>query len=101
MIRTEILGIAISENKRINGIEILEKEHKIAQYADDTTLLLKQDLSNLNRALGTLKFFHSVSGLKVNIETTNVVQLGVKGDSRMKSIEKNKTKMDTNLCYLV
>ena len=72
-----MLGIAIRENRRIEGITIYGHEHKISQYADDTTLVIKNDKANLNRVLDTLKFFHSTSGLKVNIEKTKVVQLGV------------------------
>ena len=62
--------MAIRENQRIEGITIYGHEHKILQYADDTTLVIKNDRGNLNRVLDTLKFFHSVSGLKVNVEKT-------------------------------
>ena len=41
VICAEILGMAIRENKRIEGIKIFGCEHKITQYADDTTLLTK------------------------------------------------------------
>ena len=41
VICAEILGIAIRENKRIEGITIFGYEHKISQYADDTTLITK------------------------------------------------------------
>ena len=93
VICAEILGIAIRENQRIEGITIYGHEHKISQYADDTTLVIKNDKSNLNRVLDTLKFFHSVSGLKVNIEKTKVVQLGVRGDGRMLNLEKEKLEL--------
>ena len=86
----EILGIAIRENKKIEGIEIFGYEHKISQYADDTTLITKNCKNSLNRILDTLNFFHKVSGLKVNIEKTKVVQLGNWGDSRMINLEKEK-----------
>ena len=36
----EILGILVRSNKNIRGIKIGEKEIKINQYADDTSLLL-------------------------------------------------------------
>ena len=87
VICVEILGIAIRENKRIEGIKLLGYEHKISQYADDTTLITKNCKNNLNRVLDTLKFFHKVSGLKVNIEKTKVVQLGTLGGGRMINLE--------------
>ena len=45
---------------------------------DDTTFLSKYDRNALNRVLETLKQFHKISGLNLNIEKTKVVQL-VKG----------------------
>ena len=100
VICAEILGIAIRENQRIEGITIYGHEHKISQYADDTTLVIKNDKSNLNRVLDTLKFFHSVSGLKVNIEKTKVVQLGVRGDGRMLNLEKEKLELTEEFVLL-
>ena len=96
----EILGIAIKENRRIEGISIYGHEHKISQYADDTTLVIKNDKGNLNRVLDTLKLFHSVSGLKVNIEKTKVVQLGVRGDGRMINLEKEKLELTDELVFI-
>ena len=52
-------------------------------------------MGNSNRALDTLKFFHSVSGLKMSFEKTKVVQLGVKGDS---GIKQGNIRMDNNSC---
>ena len=100
VICAEILGIAIRENRRIEGITIYGHEHKISQYADDTTLVIKKDKANLNRVLDTLKFFHSTSGLKVNIEKTKVVQLGVRGDGRMINLEKEKLELTEEFVLL-
>ena len=100
VICAEILGIAIRENRRIEGITIYGHEHKISQYADDTTLVIKHDKANLNRVLDTLKFFHSTSGLKVNIEKTKVVQLGVRGDGRMINFEKEKLELTEEFVLL-
>ena len=100
VICAEILGIAIRENRRIEGITIHGHEHKISQYADDTTLVIKHDKANLNRVLDTLKFFHSTSGLKVNIEKNKVVQLGVRGDGRMIHLEKEKLELTEEFVLL-
>ena len=51
VICAEILGIPNRENKNIEGMILMEKEHEISQYADDTTLLLKYDRNVLDRAL--------------------------------------------------
>ena len=96
----EILGIAIRENRRIEGIEIFGYEHKISQYADDTTLITKNCKNSLNRVLDTLKFFHGVSGLKVNIEKTKVVQLGKPGGSRMINLDKEKLELTDEFVLL-
>ena len=96
----EILGIAIRENKKIEGIEIFGYEHKISQYADDTTLIIKNCKNSLNRVLDTLKFFHGVSGLKVNIEKTKVVQLGKPGDSRMINLDNEKLELTDEFVLL-
>ena len=100
VICAEILGMAIRENKRIEGIKIFGCEHKITQYADDTTLLTKNYKNNINRVLDTLKFFHKVSGLKVNIEKTKVVQLGRVGDGRMINLEKEKLELTDEFVLL-
>ena len=47
-----------------------------------------------------MKFFHKVPGLKVNIEKTKVVQLGVAGDGRMINIEKEKLELTNELVLL-
>ena len=50
--------------EEVLGKAIREKDHKGSHYANDTTQLLKNDVRVLHRVLDTLKFFHSVSGLK-------------------------------------
>ena len=41
---------------------------------------------SLNRRFNTMKFFHSVSGLKVHIKIVKAIQLGEKGDSSINKI---------------
>ena len=62
----EILAILIKQNTNIKGIIVNGKEHKITQYADDTTLTLDGSPESLFNSLDTLGFFSKFSGLKIN-----------------------------------
>ena len=62
--------------------------------------MIKNCKNNLNRVLDTLKLFHSISGLKVNIEKTKVVQLGQVGGSRMINLEKEKLELTDEFVLL-
>jgi hypothetical protein len=71
----EVLSQLIKSRQDIKGIEIKGEELKILQFADDTTILLK-DKGQINRVLGLLKFFRKISGLGVNIEKSEAYALG-------------------------
>ena len=73
---SEFLTLAINNNRNIEGITVLEKEHKGSQYADDTSLFLKANEKNLRNALQTLQWFYYKSGLKINESKTKVIRLG-------------------------
>lgn len=68
----------IQSHFRINfgiDLEILHtgqtgKEHKISQYADDTSLILDGSPNSLFTAFNTLQFFPKLSGLKVKSSKT-------------------------------
>lgn len=68
ILTAEILAIHIRENPRIQGIRPLYN-HKVrlSQYADDTTLLLKNDQSVIE-TFNTLHLYERASGAKVNKE---------------------------------
>ena len=70
LIAAEILAMLIKSNNNIKGTKIENKEFKISNFADDTTLLLDGSQDSLKAAL------NSYSGLKVNKEKTKVVWLG-------------------------
>lgn len=71
----EILAIAIRSNKNINGIKVDDKIFKINLLADDTTLFLA-DFTSLEAAISLFDTFALCSGLKINIEKTEVIPLG-------------------------
>ncbi|KAK3084078.1 hypothetical protein FSP39_007782 [Pinctada imbricata] len=74
----EILGILIRENRSLKGIFLGSKEYRLLQYADDTCLFLDGSEKSLKSALDLLFQFSKFSGLKPNIEKTQVIWIGKK-----------------------
>ena len=72
----EILGASIRQDKQIRGINILENECKVSQYADDTTLILDGTKSSIERSFFLLDSFGKLSGLNVNFEKTEALWIG-------------------------
>ena len=61
----EILAEAIRSNKNIEVINIYKQEHKVSQYADDTTLITKANETSIKTSMSTLKEFERISGLRI------------------------------------
>ena len=74
----EILALKIRENKKIQGIKVTHIEHKLSQFADDTSLILDGNEESLNEALKELDWFAKISGLKINFSKTQVIWIGNK-----------------------
>jgi hypothetical protein len=72
----EILSQKIRSNNNIKGIKMNLVEHKLSQFADDTSIILDGSASSLNETLDTLSTFTFISGLKVNFDKTKVVLIG-------------------------
>ena len=53
-------------------------EHKISQFADDTTLILNGSRASFGAALDTLAFYAKISGLKINDSKTKIIWIGSK-----------------------
>ena len=96
----EILGILVRNNKNIKGIEIYGNEFKISQFADDTTLLLDWCEQTLIASMETLQYFTNISGLKVNIDKTNIIRLGKDRNDHRKMCPKYKLKWTTEFTVL-
>ncbi len=69
------LSIALRTNEYIEGITILGKSIKLAQYADDMNNFLSTEKS-AHALFGLLKKFELLSGLKVNKSKTEGKWLG-------------------------
>ena len=61
----QILALAIIQNSKIEGITVGSHEIKITQYADDTTVFLRNQKST-NVLLELLEKFERYSGLKLS-----------------------------------
>ena len=77
--------LMIIQNKESKSINIDGCEHKISQFANDTTLILNGTKQSLTAALDTLKIFGSISGLTINVEKTKIIWIG----NKINSAEKN------------
>ena len=76
IICAQILYYLINKNADIKGINIRNKEFRLTQFADDTTLILDGSQSSLQAALNTIEVFGSYSGLKINESKTKLVWIG-------------------------
>ena len=76
IIAAEMLAISIRNNKEIKGMKVNNKEIKINQYADDTSLTLQFSPETVTEALKVFKDFEAASGLKMNLEKTEVLRIG-------------------------
>ena len=72
---SEYLTLAFKNDKNVKGIRLGEKEQKLCQYTDDTSIFLEASEKNLRNSLKILNWFHFKSGLQVNITKTKVIRI--------------------------
>ena len=78
IICAEILSLKLKSNTNIKGININEKEVKLSQFADDTSLILDGSEKSLSAAMLDITKFGNLSGLKMNFSKTQVIWIGSK-----------------------
>ena len=71
----ELLAIKIRSANSVKGLTINQHEVKLSQYADDTTLFLR-DSSSVNAVIQILTAFSIASGLELNVKKCNIMWLG-------------------------
>ena len=86
-------SIKIKQNGKIKGIKINNNDFILAQYADDTTVILDGSEESLNETLHELESYAKISGLEVNFLKTHVVWIG----SKKYSTESIKNEMEIKL----
>ena len=77
----EILSQVLREFGGIKGIEVHGEEFKSTQYANDTTLMVSEDLESVRNIIKVLRWFKTISGLEINNEKTKVVKIGASNGS--------------------
>ena len=71
----ELLARVLKKDPAIKGIRVGQKDIKITQYADDTTVLVR-DLDSVTQLLKHLDKFKQISGLEINTNKTEALWLG-------------------------
>lgn len=75
VLAVERLADSIRANSSIRGIDILDSHTKLQQFADDTTLFVR-DESSLLESLETISEFSRFSGLHLNLQKTQAINIG-------------------------
>ena len=70
----ELLAVSIRNCESIRGINIGIHEYKILQFADDT-LIITRDMTDIKKTLSIMQSYGDCSGLYVNKEKTELVNL--------------------------
>ena len=71
----DMFGRALKNNNSIKGILVNNHEIKVTQYADDTTIFVR-DRDSVVQLLDLLENFSLLSGLEINTAKTEVMWLG-------------------------
>ena len=71
----ELLSRSIKNDPTIKGTQVNKQELKISQYADDTTVFVR-DLDSVTSLLKVLNDFKEPSGLEINTTKTEAMWLG-------------------------
>ena len=68
----------VRQNKDIKGYFVFDKEVKISQYADDTSLFLDGSEKSFENCIKTIMEYAKYSGLAMNFDKTKIVWFGCK-----------------------
>ena len=80
ILSVEVLTNAIRQKKEIRGITVKDKEIKLRQYADDTTLISDGSEESLLESLKIIEHFGNISGLRLNNKKTEALWIGARVD---------------------
>ena len=104
VLAVEVLTLKIRQDKLCRGLKLPHnQEAKLSQFADDTTLIVR-DLDSLQKAVETVSIFGSISGLELNKKKTKAMWPGSLKNNSNKPLEFDCPKdpikfLGTNLSY--
>jgi hypothetical protein len=75
----EVFFHMVRTNRLIEGLKILNFEHKLTAYADDSTFFLRNEAS-VNELIKTFELFSKYSGLLLNKSKCELAGIGAKKD---------------------
>jgi len=78
----ELIAINIRNDKNIKGIIINNIEYKLNLMADDTTLFISK-IDSLTVAIQKFHIFQQCSGLKLNLNKTEIIPIGIKSGHKI------------------
>jgi len=77
VIAAEILSLYIKQHPNVRGIKpSIDEDYTLSQFADDTSIALIASKQNINNIIQILNKFSTVSGLKINVDKTELLLLG-------------------------
>ena len=76
MLSVEILALKIKFTKNLIGLIFAKKEARAEIFADDLSAMVLRTEENLRNFSKILTLFHTVSGLKCNMDKTFVIPVG-------------------------
>ncbi len=85
LIVVELLAISVEKNPNLLGITLFNREIKISQLADDTTLFLK-DKNLIKNAIKLVQTFSDASGLQLNITKCEILPVHDSSEQTMFNI---------------
>ena len=84
LICAELLASMTRQNENIHGINILDEEILLSQFADDTTFFLDGTRESFCSCMCVLQQFASMSGLNINVDKTKAVWIGSRRNSKLR-----------------
>lgn len=86
ILTTQLLTLLIKNSHDLQGIIIFDKEFRLSQFADDTSIFLK-DKSMVEKTINIIQTFSKASGLTLNLNKCELLPVHTSVDSTISNIK--------------